>query len=146
MAVRPIVKYPDPVLLTPTRLVGDITDHIRKLVDDMWETMYDAPGVGLAANQIGIPLRLAVIDTRDPADFATGHLPNALNMPMAGFDPRELPQGKPVVLICQSGERSRNALSKGQAIGREEVNFAGGMNAWRMDARLSRVRTVGTST
>ena len=65
MAVRPIVKYPDPVLLTPTRLVGDITDDIRKLVADMWETMYDAPGVGLAANQIGVPLRLAIIDTRD---------------------------------------------------------------------------------
>src|SRR5262245_19458845 len=65
MAVRPIVKYPDPVLLTPTRLVGEITNDIRKLVEDMWETMYDAPGVGLAANQIGVPLRLAVIDTRD---------------------------------------------------------------------------------
>ena len=65
MAVRPIVKYPDPVLLTPTRLVGEVTDDIRRLVADMWETMYDAPGVGLAANQIGIPLRLAVIDTRD---------------------------------------------------------------------------------
>jgi|SRR5262245_36424172 len=65
MAVRPIVRYPDPVLLTPTRLVGEITDDIRGLVEDMWETMYDAPGVGLAANQIGVPLRLAVIDTRD---------------------------------------------------------------------------------
>jgi peptide deformylase len=65
MAVRPIVKYPDPVLLTPTRLVGAITDDIRKLVADMWETMYDAPGVGLAANQIGVPLRVAIIDTRD---------------------------------------------------------------------------------
>lgn len=65
MAVRSIVKYPDPVLLTPTRLVGEITDDIRKLVADMWETMYDAPGVGLAANQIGVALRLAVIDTRD---------------------------------------------------------------------------------
>jgi peptide deformylase len=70
MAVRPIVKYPDPVLLTPTRLVGDITDDIRKLVADMWETMYDAPGVGLAANQIGVPLRLAIIDTRDGEEMA----------------------------------------------------------------------------
>src|SRR5882672_7199506 len=46
MAVRPIVKYPDPVLLAPTRLVGANTEDIRKLVEDMWETMYDAPGVG----------------------------------------------------------------------------------------------------
>jgi len=65
MAVRPIVKYPDPVLLRPTRLVGEITDEIRALVEDMWETMYAAPGVGLAANQIGISLRLAVIDTTE---------------------------------------------------------------------------------
>ena len=63
MAIRPIVKYPEPVLLTPTKPVGSITDEIRSLVEDMWETMYAAPGVGLAANQIAVPLRLAVIDT-----------------------------------------------------------------------------------
>jgi len=86
-----------------------------------------------------------VVDVREPHEFVAGHIPNALNMPMSGFDPRDLPQGKPVVLICQSGERSRNALSKAQAIGREDVrHFAGGMNAWSMDARLSGVRTVGT--
>lgn len=65
MALRPIVKYPDPVLLQPTRAVGAITKEIRDLVVDMWETMYAAPGVGLAANQVGVPLRLAVIDTRE---------------------------------------------------------------------------------
>src|SRR5436309_10894369 len=63
MAIRPIVRYPDPVLLTPTRRVGEVTDEIRTLVQDMWDTMYAAPGVGLAANQIGVSLRLAVIDT-----------------------------------------------------------------------------------
>jgi peptide deformylase len=63
MAVRPIVKFPDPVLMTPTRLITEVTDEIRTLVEDMWETMYAAPGVGLAANQVGISLRLAVIDT-----------------------------------------------------------------------------------
>lgn len=63
MALRPIVQYPDPVLLQPTRPVGAITSEIRALVEDMWETMYAAPGVGLAANQIGIGLRIAVIDT-----------------------------------------------------------------------------------
>jgi peptide deformylase len=63
MALRPIVQYPDPVLLQPTRRVEKIDDEIRKLIQDMWETMYDAPGVGLAANQIGVSLRIAVIDT-----------------------------------------------------------------------------------
>ena len=41
-----------------------------------------------------------VVDVREPHEFVAGHIPNALNMPMSGFDPRELPQGKPVVLIC----------------------------------------------
>ena len=73
-----------------------------------------------------------VVDVREPHEFASGHLPNALNMPMSSFDAMELPEGKPVVLICQSGGRSRNALSKARAVGREDVrHFAGGMNGWR---------------
>jgi peptide deformylase len=62
MAVRPIVAYPDPVLLKPCREVTDITSDIRDLIPDMVDTMYAAPGIGLAANQIGVDLRIAVID------------------------------------------------------------------------------------
>src|SRR5687768_13865672 len=62
MAVRRIVKFGDPVLSTPTALVTDITAEVRDLVRDMIETMYAAPGVGLAANQVGVSLRVAVID------------------------------------------------------------------------------------
>jgi len=62
MAVRPIVLYPDPVLLRPTRKVDAVTDEIRELVRDMVDTMYAAPGVGLAANQLGAPYRLLVVD------------------------------------------------------------------------------------
>ena len=65
MALRPIVRYPDPVLTRPTKPVGEITAEIQALVEDMWETMYAAPGVGLAANQVGVSLRLAIIDTTD---------------------------------------------------------------------------------
>jgi rhodanese-related sulfurtransferase len=73
-----------------------------------------------------------VVDVREPHEFASGHIPNAVNMPMSSFDPEALLEGKPVVLICQSGGRSRNALSKARAIGREDVrHFAGGMNGWR---------------
>jgi rhodanese-related sulfurtransferase len=73
-----------------------------------------------------------IVDVREPHEFTTGHIPNALNMPMSSFDPEELPRGKPVVLICQSGGRSRNALNKARVIGREDVrHFAGGMNDWR---------------
>ena len=88
-----------------------------------------------------------VVDLREPHEFAAGHIPKALNIPMSGFDPKELPQGKPVVLISQSGGRSRNALSKARAIGREDVrHFAGGMNAWRMDAWLSGGEPLEPST
>ena len=62
MAVLPIVKYGDSVLRNPTQPVGDIDAALQKLIDDMVDTMYAAPGVGLAANQVGIPKRLAVID------------------------------------------------------------------------------------
>ena len=73
-----------------------------------------------------------VVDVREPHEFATGHIPNALNMPMSSFDPQALPDGRPVVLVCQSGGRSRNALNKARSIGREDVrHFAGGMNGWR---------------
>lgn len=62
MAVRPIVLYPDPVLLRPTRTVERFDSELRALVGDMTETLYAAPGVGLAANQIGVDLRVCVID------------------------------------------------------------------------------------
>jgi len=62
MALREIVKYPDPILLAPTEEVGRIDADVRRLVRDMVETMHAAPGVGLAANQVGVPLRVAVID------------------------------------------------------------------------------------
>ena len=87
----------------------------------------------------------AIVDVRERHEFAADHIPNALNMPMSSFDPKELPEGKPVVLVCQFGEQSRDALSKARAIGRECVSLAGGMNAWRMDARLSGSTTVETS-
>jgi peptide deformylase len=62
MAVLPIVKYGDPVLRTPTRRVDTIDREILDLIDDMIETMYAAPGVGLAANQVGVSRRLMIID------------------------------------------------------------------------------------
>ena len=62
MAVRPIVLYPDPVLLRPTSPVEVVVDDIRTLVEDMRDTMYAAPGIGLAANQIGVGLRVFIVD------------------------------------------------------------------------------------
>lgn len=62
MAVREIIKLPDPMLRQVSESVTLVTDDTRKIMDDMLDTMYDAPGIGLAAVQIGIPQRLVVID------------------------------------------------------------------------------------
>lgn len=60
--IREIVKYPDPILQRPTEPVTEFDDELRKLADDMFESMYAAHGIGLAAPQIGISKRLTVID------------------------------------------------------------------------------------
>src|SRR5690606_8396326 len=63
MAIREILTVPDPRLKQVSKPVeGGVTDDIRALMDDMLETMYDAPGIGLAAIQIGVPLRVIVMD------------------------------------------------------------------------------------
>ena len=69
MATLPILKYPNPILKKKSRPVLKIDPAIHQLVQDMAETMYAAPGVGLAAPQVGCSLRLAVVDIT-PADQA----------------------------------------------------------------------------
>lgn len=60
--IYPIVKYGDPVLETPAEIITEFNDDLRKLAEDMFESMYAAHGVGLAAPQIGIGRRIVVID------------------------------------------------------------------------------------
>ena len=60
--IRPILKFGDTVLHDRARPVDTITPEIERLIDDMIETMYAAPGVGLAAPQVGVPLRIFVVD------------------------------------------------------------------------------------
>jgi peptide deformylase len=62
MAVLDICKYPNPVLLEKAKPIKEIDDSVKKLIQDMIDTMYMAPGIGLAANQVGKPLRLIVYD------------------------------------------------------------------------------------
>ncbi len=61
--VREILKFPHPMLKTPTQRVDVIDEEVRRLIQDMFDTMYHAEGVGLAANQIGVSLKVMVIDT-----------------------------------------------------------------------------------
>jgi peptide deformylase len=62
VAIRKIVLVPDPILKEKARPVTKFTERLHKLLDDMAETMYDAPGVGLAAPQVGISKRVIVVD------------------------------------------------------------------------------------
>lgn len=66
MAIRPILEVPDPRLKTVSMPVDTFDDDLRALVSDMLDTMYDAPGIGLAAIQVGVPLRVLVIDLQEP--------------------------------------------------------------------------------
>jgi peptide deformylase len=70
--IRPILKYGDALLHAPAQRIETITPEIDQLIGDMIETMYAAPGVGLAAPQIGVGLRLFVVD------LSLGHDPQAL--------------------------------------------------------------------
>lgn len=62
MAILPIRKFPDPVLKEKCRPVEEVDDELKRLVKNMAETMYDAPGIGLAASQVGVLKRVIVID------------------------------------------------------------------------------------
>ena len=68
MAIRPILETPDPILRQISKPVETFDKELKTLVADMFETMYDAPGIGLAAVQVGVPIRLLVIDLQEPQD------------------------------------------------------------------------------
>ena len=68
MAILRIREIPDPLLREKSTPVDAVTDDIRALIADMFETMYDAPGIGLAAVQVGVPKRLLVMDIGEPAE------------------------------------------------------------------------------
>ena len=76
MALRQILEFPDLRLRKVAKPVADVDDTIRKLIDDMFETMYEAQGIGLAATQIDVHLRVVVID-----------LQNEINEPLIMINP-----------------------------------------------------------
>jgi peptide deformylase len=68
MAILPIVEVPDPRLRLVSTPVEEVNDEVRALIADMFDTMYDAPGIGLAAIQVGVPKRLIVMDLQEEQD------------------------------------------------------------------------------
>jgi peptide deformylase len=85
--VLPIVLYGDPVLRTKGKLVTEVTPEVRRLAADMLETMYDARGVGLAAQQIGVALQLAVVDVSHDPQCITYLRVNGVDTPMQTIMP-----------------------------------------------------------
>ena len=75
-----------------------------------------------------------VVDIREPKEYASGHVPGAINQPLSRFDPKQLPAGKPVVLLCQAGGRSAKALGQARSAGLDDVrHYAGGTTGWRRE-------------
>jgi peptide deformylase len=74
MALRPIIILPDPRLRAVADPVAEITDDIKTLIADMFETMYDAPGVGFAATQLGIMQRVIVVDAAKRKNEGAGQV------------------------------------------------------------------------
>jgi peptide deformylase len=72
MSLLPIIEVPDAMLRAQSAPVERIDDDLKRLVADMFETMYKAPGIGLAAVQVAVPRRLLVIDLQDPDPVAEG--------------------------------------------------------------------------
>ena len=88
MAILPILEVPDPRLKTISSPVEAFDTDLKKLVDDMFETMYAAPGIGLAAIQIGVPKRLLVMDLQEEKDGETVKNPRVFINPEI-LDPSE---------------------------------------------------------
>ncbi|MBN8830767.1 MAG: peptide deformylase [Sphingomonadales bacterium] len=88
MAIRPIIETPDPLLRTISTPVEAIDDELQVLIDDMFETMYDAPGIGLAAIQVGVPKRVLVIDLQEPESDEEGAPP--VKRPLVFINPQIL--------------------------------------------------------
>lgn len=88
MAILPILEAPDPRLRTISTPVEAIDDDLQRLIDDMFETMYDAPGIGLAAIQVGVPKRVLVMDLQEPQSDAEDA--PAVKRPMVFINPEIL--------------------------------------------------------
>jgi len=100
MAILPILEAPDPRLRTISSPVEAIDDDLQRLIDDMFETMYDAPGIGLAAIQVGVPKRVLVIDLQEPESDEEGA--PGVKKPMVFINP-EILEGSDELSVYNEG-------------------------------------------
>jgi len=87
MAILPIIEAPDPRLRQVSEPVERVDDDLRRFMDDMLETMYDAPGIGLAAIQVGVAKRVLVIDLQEPAEGMEDVPANRVKKPLYFVNP-----------------------------------------------------------
>lgn len=74
---------------------------------------------------------IVLVDVREPHEFAAGHIPGAVSLPLSAFDPSALPEGKRVVFSCAAGVRSVRAIEFAQAAGRDiREHYKGGFKDW----------------
>ena len=99
MSIREIIKIPDAVLREVSRPVERVDDELRALLDDMAETMYDAPGIGLAAIQIALPLRLVVVDCSHRTAEEEEHEAGEEGAPDKPQEPEKEIERNPIFLI-----------------------------------------------
>lgn len=116
MSVLPIVTYNDPILKKETKSISENSDELQKLIEDMFETMYEANGVGLAAPQIGNSVQLFVMD----ADAITEEIENEENAgPMVFINPQIIEKDEETVKMeegCLSIPEVRDEVSRPKSI------------------------------
>ena len=100
MAIRPIIEVPDPRLRQISKPVESFDAELQALIDDMFETMYDAPGIGLAAIQVGVPKRVLVIDLQEPESDEEGA--PSVKKPMVFINP-EILEGSEELSVYNEG-------------------------------------------
>lgn len=106
MPLRPIITLPDPVLRQTSEAVQRFDEDLKRLAADMLETMYDAPGIGLAAIQVAVPKRLIVLDVGpgngdedDEAEDGEGEAPDPGTLRAGDAAPKKPPERAPLVMV-----------------------------------------------
>ena len=124
MTVREIVTLPDPVLRRKARTVTNFDKNLQTLIDDMLETMRDAPGVGLAAPQVGVSERVIVIEYAEPEEVEEGEEPIEVEPKLYVMVNPEIVKSSPDTLIGIEGCLSVPMLV-GEVERAEEVRIRG---------------------